>query len=221
MGLYWRIIISINIMTVLRTLSLAAAAGLLLLAGCGANDDGVKLGEFPAMNVAEGDTIELKAPSSKSPAPFYFSSSDPAVALVEGTKLTGKAGGTATITAGQGRMGSYNPTSTTTTVTVVGYVSHGGLTWMPVTAETVTASDAKAHCAISIRGTTGWRLPSQAELAALAASSVLAGKGWLLPETWTSDAGKTAKTQVAVNLTTKEVVSLAEDKKAAVTCVKE
>jgi hypothetical protein len=204
-----------------RFLALAASCTLTLLAGCGGNNDGVKLGEFPAISVAEGDTIDLKAPSSKSPAPFSFSTSNPAVAEVSGTKLTGKTGGTATIVAQQGQMGSYNPTSASTTVTVAGYVNHGGMVWMPPSVTLRNWADAEAFCAnTTIRGLDGWRLPTQVELTAMLGSVPLTSQGWLLSDTWTSKAGSTAKTHVTINLSSKASTALGDDKTAAVTCVK-
>lgn len=204
-----------------RLLTLVAAFALPILAGCGGNNDGVKLGEFPAIRVAEGDTVDLQAPSSKSPAPFSFSSSNAAVAEVIGTKLTGKAAGTATIVAQQGQMGSYNPTSTSTTVTVAGYVNHGGLVWMPPGASARNWADAEAFCAnTTVRGVDGWRLPTQVELTELLGSVALASQGWMLSDTWTSKAGSTAKTHVAINLSSKVATALGDDKTAAVTCVR-
>lgn len=208
-------------MTTKRILTLAASCALALLAACGGNNDGVQLGEFPAISVAEGDTVDLKAPSSKSPAPFSFSSSNPALAEVNGTKLIGKKAGTGTITAQQGQMGSYNPTSASTTFTVVGYVEQGGLVWMPPTAGLMTWENAKAYCEnTTIRELSGWRLPTQAELAALAGSTALAGQGWSLSDTWTSNAGSAAKTHVVINLSTKAPAPLGDDRTAALTCVR-
>ena len=72
-----------------------------------------------------------------------------------------------------------------------GYVSQGGLTWMPVSSTAYTYAQASALCAGTINGQTGWRLPTQSELSALFAaypsySSVLAGQGWMLSSTWSS-----------------------------------
>jgi hypothetical protein len=208
-------------MTAKHFLALAASCTLTLLSGCGGNNDGVKLGDFPAIRVAEGDTIEISAPSSKSPAPFSFSSSNPAVAEVSGITLTGKSGGTATIVAQQGQMGSYNPTSASTTVTVAGYVNHGGLVWMPPSAALRNWADAEAFCAnTTIRGVDGWRLPTQIELTAMLGSVALTSQGWLLSDTWTSKAGSAAKTHVVIHLSSKASTALGDDKTAAVTCVK-
>lgn len=207
-------------MTTNRLSAPAAACALFLLAACGGSDEGVKLGEFPAISVAEGDTVDLKAPTSKSPATFTFSSSNPALAEVSGTKLIAKAAGSGTITAQQGRMGSYNPTSTSTSFTVVGYVNHGGLVWMPPAAGVMTWDDAQAYCTnTTIRGRAGWRLPTQVELTALAGSAALHGQGWSLSDTWTSNAGSAAETHVAVKLSSKTPAPLGDDKTAAVTCV--
>jgi hypothetical protein len=204
-----------------RFSALIAVCVFSLLTACGGNNDGVKLGEFPAISVAEGDTIDLVAPSSKSPAPFSFSSSNPALAEVSGNKLTAKAAGAGTITAQQGQMGSYNPTSASTSFTVVGYVNQGGLVWMPPTVGVKNWDDAKAYCEnTTIRSLAGWRLPTQAELTALAASTALTGQGWAMSDTWTSNAGSAAKTHVVFNLSTKAPAPLGDDKTAAVTCVK-
>lgn len=203
-----------------RFLPLAMAAA--LLASCGGNNDGVKLGEFPAITMIEGEEQDLTAPSSKSPAPFTFSSDNPAVAAVSGKVLIAGKPGTATITAQQGQMGSYNPTSTSTTVTVAGYVSQGGFLWSPVkVTASHTAAEAKTLCEdMDLKGSTEWRLPTQAELTALQASVSLTAQGWQLAETWTSTPANVAKTHIAINLSTKATTSLADDKKAAVTCVK-
>jgi hypothetical protein len=72
-----------------------------------------------------------------------------------------------------------------------GYVSEGGLTWMPVSSTPYTYAQATALCAGTINGQTGWRLPTQAELSALYSaypsySAVLTGQGWALHGTWSS-----------------------------------
>ncbi|QNA99355.1 MULTISPECIES: hypothetical protein [unclassified Massilia] len=206
--------------THIRSLVPAAAAALTLLAGCG-GEGGVPLGEFPAINMAEGETVELKAPSSKSPATFSFSSSNPAVAEVSGTTLFARAPGVSTITAQQGKMGSYNPTSTSTTVTVAAYVSHGGMLWMPPSTTLRNWADAKAFCEnTTIKTLDGWRVPTQAELTAMASSVALPSQGWLLADTWTSNPGSGANTHVVLNLSSKVSSSIASDKTAAVTCVR-
>ncbi|MFL6657040.1 MAG: hypothetical protein ACJ8GW_03115 [Massilia sp.] len=100
----------------LRTLILLASAT--ILAACGGGG-GVPLGDFPAITATEGDpAITLNAPSSKSPAAFTFTSSNTDVATIEGKTLTVLVAGTSTITASQPSYGSYNPTSTSATLTV-------------------------------------------------------------------------------------------------------
>lgn len=230
-------------MTTKHCLSLAAAGALLLLAGCGGHD-GVELGAFPAINKTEGDEpFKLTAPTSKSPAAFSYTSSDPGVARIEGDLVTILKAGTSTITAQQGRMGSYYPTSTSALLTVAlrvcaepstkvngvcvapaataAYVNSSGLTWMPATAAVMTWAAADAFCkTVTINGTTGWRLPTQGESNALVASLQLAGKEWNLGDTWTSTAGAPEKTHVAVNLSTNLLTPLADDRKVGVTCVR-
>lgn len=100
---------------ILKVLGLLAVC---VLAACGGGG-GVMLGDFPAINATEGDApVTLTAPTSKSPAAFVFSSSNPQVATVSGNKLTILLAGTSTITAQQPSMGSYNPTSTSALLTV-------------------------------------------------------------------------------------------------------
>lgn len=89
--------------------------------------------------------------------------------------------------------GAGGTASQSTAVTVAaaaaptGYVSQGGMTWMPVSMSTYSYAQATALCAGAINGQTGWRLPAQAELSALYASGALAGQGdWTLDGTWSS-----------------------------------
>lgn len=223
-------------------LPLAITGALLLLVSCGGHD-GVELGEFPAITKTEGDApFDLVAPSSKSPAPFTFSSSDPAVASIVGSTVTVGVAGTATITAQQGKLGSYYPTSKSTTLTVArrvctaptvleggvcvtppataSYVTTGTLSWMP-TWFGRTWAQADAYCkSETINGASGWRLPTRFELSTLIASGELAGKGWTMLDTWTSDAGAAAKQHLAVNLSTSGSMSIADENKAYVTCVR-
>lgn len=99
-------------------LKLAILVAASVLAACGGGG-GVPLGPFAAINATEGDApITLTAPTSKSPAEFVFTSSNPQVATVQGNKLTILLVGTSTITAQQPQLGSYNPTSTSALLTV-------------------------------------------------------------------------------------------------------
>lgn len=230
-------------MTTNRILSLAVTGAVFLLASCGGHD-GVELGPFAPIKVTEGDApVKLTAPTSKSPAPFFYTSSDPSVGRIEGdTIVVGKVG-TSTITAQQGEKGSYYPTSTSTTLTVAvrvceppsekvqgvcvvpvstaGSITSGGLAWMAASATTRTWSEANSFCKTSkIADSTGWRLPTQAELNTLFASGQLAGKEWKLGETWTSTVGSPEKSFFAVNLSSNVSTQVELDKKLFVTCVK-
>ncbi|MGX4641842.1 Lcl domain-containing protein [Massilia sp. SYSU DXS3249] len=226
-----------------RTLSLAVAGALFLLASCGGHD-GVELGPFPAINVTEGDApVTLMAPSSKSPGTFSYTSSNERVGRIAGDLIIIGEPGTSTITAQQGRVGSYYPTSTSTTLTVAvrvceppavkeqgvcvvpvstaGTITSGGLAWMPASAATLTWSAAYSFCKTSkIGGTTGWRLPTQPELNTLHASGQLAGKAWTLGDTWTSTIGVPEKSFVAVNLSSNVSTQVEYDKKIFVSCVR-
>lgn len=229
-------------MTTPRIFSLAMTGALVLLASCGGHE-GVELGPFAPLTATEGDApITLLAPTSKSPAAFSYTSSDPRVGEIRGNTIVIGVAGTATITAQQGREGSYYPTSTSTTLTVAkrvcesptvlengvcvtppataSYVTTGALSWMP-TWFGRTWAQADAFCkGEKINGSNGWRLPTQFELTTLVASGELAGKGWTMLDTWTSDAGAAAKQHFTVNLSTGATMSLAEESKAYVTCVR-
>jgi hypothetical protein len=179
-----------------RFLALAAACPLILLAACGGGD-GVPLGEFPAMTKTEGDApFELKAPTSKSPAAFSFESSDTKVATINGNVVTVLAAGFTTITARQGSLGSYNPTSTSALLTVKERTCVAGV----------------------VRNKSGLCVPpGRSELKELATSAALAGQGWALGDTWSATAG-TATTHSAVDTTSGTIGSLMSDNKLYVTC---
>jgi hypothetical protein len=241
--LYWSII-SLELIPMIskRLLALAAACTLTLLAACGGGD-GVPLGEFPAITKTEGDApFELKAPTSKSPAAFSFDSSDPKIATIAGNMVTVHAAGTATITARQGSLGSYNPTSISTSLTVKERtcvagavrkeglcvppdtkalaVTRNGVTWLPTTSATrLTWTEADAFCKnISYQGKTGWSLPGRSDLADLFNSGAVNGQGWTLGDTWSATAD-TDKTHIAVDLAAGTATSLMSDNKLSVTCV--
>lgn len=224
-----------------QRLSLTAAAALLLLAAC--SDNGVQLGEFPPITKTEGDEpFDLVAPTSDSPAPFTFDSSDARVAKIEGKRVTIGVAGVATITARQGERGSYNPTSTSTTLTVnarvceapsvrenglcvappttAGYVTRGEVVWMPASFQ-LSWAKADAFCKnTTILGAKAWRLPTRNELAELVASGELDGRGWKGGDAWTKTAGATANTYATVNLLSGAASDLAAGDEAYVTCVR-
>jgi hypothetical protein len=88
---------------------------------------------------------------------------------------------------------NYVGTNPTTLVTLpAGYVSEGGLTWMPISGTTYSqdpafGNPANTYCTTStISGLTGWRLPTSAELSALYASGAMNSQGWTLGNTWSS-----------------------------------
>ncbi|MDB5745874.1 MAG: hypothetical protein JWP72_722 [Massilia sp.] len=229
-------------MTTTRILSLVVTGALFLLASCGGND-GVELGPFAALTATEGDApIRLTAPTSKSPAAFFYTSSNTSVGRIEGDTIIVGVAGTSTITAQQGAKGSYYPTSTSTTLTVAkrvceaptvnengvcvapattaSYVTSGALSWMPTSFGMAWAA-ADAFCkGVKINGSNGWRLPTQFELTSLVGSGELANKGWIMLDTWSSTAGAAEKQHYAVNLATSTTMSFADENKAYVTCVR-
>ena len=67
-----------------------------------------------------------------------------------------------------------------------GYVSQGGLTWMPVSVTLYNFAQATTLCAGTFLGQTGWRLPTFAELNGLFVSGAMNGQGWKLGVTSSS-----------------------------------
>jgi hypothetical protein len=84
--------------------------------------------------------------------------------------------------------GNDATTSITVNYSLTGYVSQGGLTWMPVTfGRTLNWPDANAYCTGTIiNGQTGWRMPTQAELLNLYSSGAMNNQSWWLYGTWSS-----------------------------------
>jgi hypothetical protein len=200
-----------------------------LMAACSDPDQGPPLGPFPAITKTVSDKpFNIVAPSSRSPAPFTFTSSNPAVATIAGTQVTITGIGTTTITATQPAIGSYGPTSASTTLTVTAagtatgatVVTSGSLQWMGVSSVD-TWTKARDFCTGTIEGTTGWRQPTQAELTDLQKSGAIAGHGWTLGATWSSTAGKAASTNhVVVDLSSGTAVERSDTDSAYVSCVR-
>lgn len=230
-------------MTMKRIVSLVLSFLLLLLGGCGGHD-GVELGPFPALTKVEGDPpFKLTPPTSKSPAAFSYTSSNPNVATIEGDMVTIVGAGDTTITAQQGQMGSYYPTSTSTTLkvtartctppleravggacvpppTTAAYVTSQQLRWSPAHF-VMTWAEADAYCKNSaIEGKSGWKLPDQGQLVALVASGVLKSETWASADAWSATAGSGADTHFAVNLTSGAATVFPKENKAYVTCVR-
>jgi hypothetical protein len=92
---------------------------LCLMAACSDPDQGPPLGTFAAITKTETDKpFDIVPPSSRSPAPFTFTSSDGKVATISGSLVTITGPGVSTITASQASIGGYGPTSASTTLTV-------------------------------------------------------------------------------------------------------
>lgn len=72
----------------------------------------------PMHKIVGEAVFELPAPGSTSPGSFTYASSDPAVATVEGRRVTIVGAGVTTLTATQAAAGSYAAGSVTTTLTV-------------------------------------------------------------------------------------------------------
>jgi len=118
-----------------------------------------------------------------------------------------------------------------------GYVSQGGLTWMPndldaYSMPAYTYAQATALCAGTINGQTGWRLPTQPELSALYASGATMPQGslmdqlnwpWVHSYTWSSTPGSVSifgNTYNIVDLGSGYVTLLTPDYSLLVTCVR-
>lgn len=100
---------------------------LCMLAACSDPDQGPPLGAFAAITKTETDKpFDIVPPSSRSPAPFSYTSSNPAVAVISGSLVTIKGPGESTITASQGAIGGWGPTSASTTLTVTAVACEAG-----------------------------------------------------------------------------------------------
>lgn len=108
------------------------------------------------------------------------------------------------------------PASNATSVSAI------GLTWMAVTTVDNWAN-ARAYCGGTvIENATGWRLPTDLELADLYASGLIAGHGWSLGNTWSATMGSTAQvaSHVAINLSSGVSSERGDTTGAYVSCVK-
>jgi hypothetical protein len=98
-----------------------------LMAACSDPDQGPPLGVFAAITKTETDKpFDIVPPSSRSPAPFTYTSSNGAVATIAGSLVTITGPGTSTITAAQASIGGYGPTSASTTLTVTAVPCEAG-----------------------------------------------------------------------------------------------
>lgn len=224
-----------------RMLGWAAVAG--LVAACGSPSEGPPLGEFAAIAKKETDMpFAITAPSSKSPATFVYTSSNPAVATIAGAMVTIKGVGQATIDAAQPAYESYGPTHASTTLTVsAACTSPATVANYACTAPASTASattvngriwarvlhtDTWAHAGDFCTGTVidnvgNWRLPTQVELAELVASGAIAGHGWTIGSAWSSTAAGGANGgHVVVDLATGATADRADTEVAYVSCVR-
>ena len=80
-----------------------------------------------------------------------------------------------------------------------GYVSQGGLCWMPISTPGLW-TQANNFCSGVINAFSGWRQPTEAELLALYSAGSMNGQGWMLDWTWSSTFN--GSNHQTVNLTT-------------------
>jgi hypothetical protein len=229
---------------------LTAAFLALLMVACGGNGEGPELGDFPAITKTKADPpFNLTAPSSRSPGPFTFTSSNVDVATIDGTLVTIHAAGKTTITATQPEVGSYGPTSKSTTLTVTGDTTPSVVCVLPATlnssgnrcvatiapADTVTvasllwarasrtdtAPNAAKFCTGTVINDAAWRQPTAKELTALYNAKNTTVAGWKLGAAWSSDLSTTQATKhVTVNVDTGAPVEAEDTATASITCVR-
>jgi hypothetical protein len=216
-----------------------------LLAACSDPSEGPPLGPFPALAKNASDApFALAAPSSRSPAPFTFTSSNPAVATVDGATVVIHGPGETVITASQAAIGSYGPTHASATLTVKAgpactspatpqngqcvappsglAVDGGTATWMAID-HTDTWEHARDFCAGSIiDGSSGWHQPTSAQLAEFYGSKRVPANGWKLGDSWSSTAGNngTGSSHVIVNLADGASAQRPDTETAYVSCVR-
>jgi hypothetical protein len=233
-----------------------------MMTACGDPDQGPPLGAFAAITKTETDAaFNIVPPSSKSPADFHYTSSNPAVATIAGSLVTIKGPGTSTITASQDSVGGWGPTSASTTLTVTAVACTGtdvringvctpvptctlpavltnnqcippeantnlvhavDLAWMRVTYSD-NYTKAQAFCStVTIDNKTGWHQPTTQQLKDLQLSGAIAGQGWAVGYTWSSDMGTTsnAASHVAVDLASGATTERPDVAGAYVSCVR-
>lgn len=101
-----------------------------------------------------------------------------------------------------------------------GFVSQGGLTWMPVNTSTKTWSDANDYCSnTTINGQVGWRLPTKGELWTLYDSGAMKDRGDARYYTWSSTPNGSGA-HYLVNLTYGGIDSYADTSDSNMTCVR-
>lgn len=152
------------------------------------------IGPFVVPSKTSGSGVfTLTDPTSNSSGSFSYVSSNPAVATISGSTVTVTGVGSSTITATQAASPGYLAAATTASliVTLPGYLASGGLTWRVPSATLQYWAAANAYCTTGAFA--GWRLPTEAEGAALGISmgaSNLASQGWPVTGngsyTWTS-----------------------------------
>jgi hypothetical protein len=233
-----------------------------LVVACSDPDQGPPLGAFAAITKTETDApFNITPPSSKSPADFHYTSSNPAVATISGSLVTIKGPGESTITASQDSVGGWGPTSASTTLTVTAVACSGtdvringvctpvasctkpatvqnnqcipptssaslvhtaSLAWSGVSFS-LNWTDASAYCTTTtIDGKTGWQLPKVSDLMELQQSGAIAGQGWEVGATWSSEMGTSSNTAAhkAVDLANGTTVERNDVAGAWVTCVR-
>jgi hypothetical protein len=218
------------------------AMAMLLVACGGSPDHGPPLGPFAAISKTEADPpFNIVPPSSKSPVPFTYTSSNPKVATIAGSLVTIQGPGESVITASQAADGQWGPTSASTTLTVSACVPpatkvnnqcvapttaatifHSStLAWMGVSHDD-TWANARDFCRSTIEGQNGWRQPTSKELTDLQASGLLpnGSQGWTLGATWSSDAGAGAGSHKVVDLSSGGAAERGDTVKAYVSCVR-
>lgn len=112
-------------------------------------------------------------------------------------------------------------------VVTASYVARNSLTWMPLSF-VANWDNANSFCANStINGVTGWRLPTEFDLADLYSSGAMRGQGWTLARTWSSTGGAgtvpqggTSMNHLAVDLSTGVTTDQSNANSAYVACVR-
>jgi hypothetical protein len=163
-----------------------------LVAACSDPDQGPPLGPFAAITKTETDVpFDITPPSSKSPAGFSYTSSNLSVATISGSTVTIKGPGTSTITASQGSVGGWGPTSATTTLTVTA-VACANTTDVRVNG---VCTPVQTCIPPAVRANTTQCVPPTSS-AALVRTSTLAYSGVSFSLNWTNAAAYCASTTI-------------------------
>ena len=192
--------ISLHNVTHFCTISLLAVLSLTGCGGGGSSSGGISatasttpqilfagtpMSSFTPLTVSGGTAPYTFSYTGTLPTGLIF---DANKGVVSGTPSASYAAENLTFSVKDANNASASTTSTVSfAVFGTGFVSQGGLIWMPLTSSLHTYDQAVTLCSSTINGLSGWRLPTEQELVTLANSGAMNGQGWSIgSDLWSS-----------------------------------